>query len=248
MLQLIENNEELAQDAQIIIPLYVDRVVQYVCFLHDMKELYDRRGDMFKSRILQNLVRTWLLPIFCAALGLSVIAVVWLLPQVKEEGVWHEVSAQIEEKIIQENATESASVEGEGASTVEAAKSEEQPTNQSSVNEDMNSSQQESQLQSAPQQLQPEMQQPLLQTQPLQESATQPIIPMENAADGKVNVNQASADELTELPGIGPSKAKAIIQYREKYGPFQKIDDLLEVKGIGSKILDKMRSKITTGF
>ncbi len=51
---------------------------------------------------------------------------------------------------------------------------------------------------------------------------------------GVVNVNTASLAELTMLPGVGPSKAQAIMDYRKDH-PFQKPDDLKEVKGIGDK-------------
>lgn len=59
-----------------------------------------------------------------------------------------------------------------------------------------------------------------------------------------ININEADAASLIALPGIGPSKAKAIIQYREKKGAFRHVDDLIKVKGIGSKILAKIRDKI----
>ena len=59
-----------------------------------------------------------------------------------------------------------------------------------------------------------------------------------------VNINTASAEELTELPGIGPAKADAIIKYRQDIGPFQAIDDLLNIKGIGEKTLLKNRDMI----
>jgi len=63
-------------------------------------------------------------------------------------------------------------------------------------------------------------------------------------ADGKININRASAAELDELPGIGAAKAKAIVAEREKNGPFRSVDDLLRVKGIGPKLLEKMKPSI----
>jgi competence protein ComEA len=60
----------------------------------------------------------------------------------------------------------------------------------------------------------------------------------------RVNVNTASADELATLPGIGPSYAKRIVDYREKNGPFKRVEDLLNVQGIGEKTLEKIRDKV----
>ncbi|MDE5413849.1 helix-hairpin-helix domain-containing protein [Alkalihalobacterium chitinilyticum] len=64
--------------------------------------------------------------------------------------------------------------------------------------------------------------------------------------NGKVNINQATAEELQKLPGIGPAKATAIIAYRDENGPFQTIDDLQNVSGIGPKSIEKMSDEITT--
>ena len=69
---------------------------------------------------------------------------------------------------------------------------------------------------------------------------------VESGADGKVNVNTASAAELATLPGIGPSKAQAIVEHRAK-APFAAPDDLTKVKGIGSKLYDSIRERITVG-
>jgi competence protein ComEA len=54
---------------------------------------------------------------------------------------------------------------------------------------------------------------------------------------GKINVNQASAAELTALPGVGPVLAQRIVDFRETNGPFGKLNDLAEVSGIGPKVL-----------
>ena len=62
---------------------------------------------------------------------------------------------------------------------------------------------------------------------------------------GPVNVNKADAETIArELQGIGPAKAQAIVDYRESNGPFEAVDDLLKVKGIGSKVLQDNRNNI----
>lgn len=62
------------------------------------------------------------------------------------------------------------------------------------------------------------------------------------ASEKTVNLNTASADEIAStLPGIGPSKAKSIVEYREAIGGFKSVDELLEIKGIGEKILERIR-------
>ncbi|QTM99890.1 ComEA family DNA-binding protein [Sediminibacillus dalangtanensis] len=62
--------------------------------------------------------------------------------------------------------------------------------------------------------------------------------------NSKIRVNTADAEELTKLPGIGPSKADAIIQYRDENGGYQQLEELLEVAGIGEKTLEKIASSI----
>ena len=62
---------------------------------------------------------------------------------------------------------------------------------------------------------------------------------------GKININTAGVAELNSLSGIGPAKAQAIVDYRDQNGPFQTIDDLLNVPGIGPKILESIRDQIT---
>ena len=60
-----------------------------------------------------------------------------------------------------------------------------------------------------------------------------------------VNINTASAQELDSLPGIGPTIAQRIIDYRNENGPFQKIEDILNVSGIGPSTYDEIKDLIT---
>jgi len=62
---------------------------------------------------------------------------------------------------------------------------------------------------------------------------------------GLVNINTASLEELTTLTGIGPSKAKAIVDYRTENGLFKKEEDIMQVTGIGQKSFEKLRDEIT---
>nr|WP_253285826.1 ComEA family DNA-binding protein [Oscillibacter sp. MSJ-31] len=62
-----------------------------------------------------------------------------------------------------------------------------------------------------------------------------------------VNINTATAEELETVTGIGLVLAQAILDYRAEHGDFQTLDELLEVRGIGSAKLDAMRDEITTG-
>lgn len=77
-------------------------------------------------------------------------------------------------------------------------------------------------------------------TAPADPSSAAPSASSSSASPGIVNINTATADQLETLPGIGEVKAQAIIQYRETYGPFQSVDELTLVKGIGEKTLQKL--------
>jgi competence ComEA-like helix-hairpin-helix protein len=61
----------------------------------------------------------------------------------------------------------------------------------------------------------------------------------------KININKASVDELTQLKFIGPKLAERIVQYRTEHGPFERVEDVLKVKGIGSKALDANMAILT---
>lgn len=65
-----------------------------------------------------------------------------------------------------------------------------------------------------------------------------------SSSGGKVDLNHATAAELDQLPGIGSSRAKAIVEYRESQGPFQSVDDLKKVKGFGDKLVDQLRDLV----
>ena len=64
-------------------------------------------------------------------------------------------------------------------------------------------------------------------------------------AEGPIDINTASAEMLAEtIDGVGVRKAEAIIRYREEHGPFSSVDELVEVSGIGPKILERSREKL----
>jgi len=68
-----------------------------------------------------------------------------------------------------------------------------------------------------------------------------------SAPGGLIDLNRASLQELQELPGIGPKTAEKIVAYRETT-PFQRIDDLMEVHGIGEKKMEAVRNLVTVGL
>lgn len=74
-----------------------------------------------------------------------------------------------------------------------------------------------------------------------------PLRSQEGGVETKININTASATELQKLPRIGEKVAQRIIEYREKHGPFKKIEDLMKVKGIGEKIYLNLKDRITVG-
>src|SRR5215813_1907945 len=60
----------------------------------------------------------------------------------------------------------------------------------------------------------------------------------------KVNINTAGVDELIALPGIGKAYAERILEYRQKNGPFKKVEDILNVRGIGEKTFERIRDRL----
>ena len=67
------------------------------------------------------------------------------------------------------------------------------------------------------------------------------------AAGAAVNLNTATASQLEAVPGIGPKMAQRIVEYRQKNGAFKKIEELMNVKGIGEKSFLKLKPHITVG-
>ena len=67
------------------------------------------------------------------------------------------------------------------------------------------------------------------------------------APTGQVNINTASVADLDALPGIGAKTAALIVEYRQKNGPFKKVEELRNVRGIGEKNFLKLKPQLTVG-
>lgn len=65
-----------------------------------------------------------------------------------------------------------------------------------------------------------------------------------SGSNGLININNASSTELEEIPGVGPSKASKIIEYRESQGGFKNKEEIKKIDGIGDKTFEKMKDKI----
>jgi len=68
--------------------------------------------------------------------------------------------------------------------------------------------------------------------------------PARTEKDSRIDINKASVEELVELPRVGEAVAKRIVLFREKNGPFKKVEDLKSVRGIGDKVFDQIRPSI----
>jgi competence protein ComEA len=78
-------------------------------------------------------------------------------------------------------------------------------------------------------------------------NAEQTVQPQQatQTAGALVNLNSATQAELEKLPGVGPAMAKTIIEYRQKNGGFKKVEELMNVKGIGEKSFLKLKTIVT---
>jgi competence protein ComEA len=76
--------------------------------------------------------------------------------------------------------------------------------------------------------------------------ATKPPAPTSSSAPAAlVNLNSATATQIATLPGIGPKTAELVVQYRQKNGPFKKIEEVMNVKGIGEKSFLRIKDRLT---
>jgi len=72
------------------------------------------------------------------------------------------------------------------------------------------------------------------------------LVPCIQAGEsGKININSASVEELSQIKGIGPKLAEKIIQYRTEHGAFKAVEDLVNIKGIGEASLNKIKDSLT---
>ena len=78
-----------------------------------------------------------------------------------------------------------------------------------------------------------------------QKADADPAPAVGSAGGAKVNLNSATAEQLTSLPGIGPATARLIIEHRTKTGKFSRIEELMNVKGIGEKKFQSIKDLIT---
>ncbi|MBC8531027.1 ComEA family DNA-binding protein [Gehongia tenuis] len=93
---------------------------------------------------------------------------------------------------------------------------------------------------------------PSVSSKPASAPSAEPIPPSESSPSAskspdveKININTAGKEQLMELPGIGEVKAEAIIAYRESSGGFHAVEELLNVKGIGEKTLEKLKPLVS---
>jgi len=80
-----------------------------------------------------------------------------------------------------------------------------------------------------------------------QEKSGRAASPAATASKSPVNINSATAAELEALPGIGARTAARIIEYRQKNGPFKKVEELMNVRGVGEKNFLKLKPQLTLG-
>jgi competence protein ComEA len=79
------------------------------------------------------------------------------------------------------------------------------------------------------------------------QTKTPPAAAAKPASTAIVNINTASATEIATLPGVGAKMAARIIEYRQKNGPFKKVEELMNVRGIGEKNFLKLKPQLAVG-
>lgn len=79
-------------------------------------------------------------------------------------------------------------------------------------------------------------------------AASMLFVPVLSAtAPAPLDINQATVEQLEQLNGIGAAKARAIVEFRAANGPFDSVDDLRQVRGIGDKLMASLRPHVTVG-
>lgn len=97
-----------------------------------------------------------------------------------------------------------------------------------------------------PESLEPEQPEPQPEPQPSREPETaEPEAEPSGDSRGLVDLNRAGKEELMTLPGIGASRAEAIIRYRQEYGDFAHIEEIMNISGIKEKAFEKIKDSIT---
>ena len=92
-----------------------------------------------------------------------------------------------------------------------------------------------------------EMTETYAETEPEAEPSVAPETNASSDSRGKININNASAEDLMLLPGIGEVLAQRILDYRDENGSFGSISELINIRGIGEKTLNKISDYITVG-
>ena len=86
-----------------------------------------------------------------------------------------------------------------------------------------------------------------IEAQPVAAASQQALPETKAAAATALNLNSATVEQLQKLPGIGPKTAARILDYRQKNGGFKKIEELMNVRGIGEKTFLRMKAQLTVG-
>jgi competence protein ComEA len=82
---------------------------------------------------------------------------------------------------------------------------------------------------------------------PGEEDAPRQTAHIAEAPATAIDINQATVEDFSNLPGVGPKLARRIVAFREKHGPFRRVEDLLAIRGIGHKKWKKIRSYLRVG-
>lgn len=207
-------------------------------------------GDMKQgNRAAKALPMRWLLAMGLAVIGVAICMWVWVKPQaVLDAGSWTDLNEEIESLIAADG---KPALLNDNTMPLKGGKGgdwgyKQQPAIQADMkkNSGIDTGQPDNSGSSETSATSP----PLVATD--EQQIKKDIKEQANVSGGKetrsqlININTADTSALMTLPGIGPSKAKAIVEYRDKKGVFRRIDDLMKVKGIGKKLMAKIRDKV----